>query len=97
MCWNLEEAGSKASEGTDFPGRVRASRRASVLLPCPFHRLPAEAVAQIEGGSPHLKRSILKVGLPTSNDLIKKRNPSQVYPTTWVLVNSRCSQDDNQE
>lgn len=36
------------------------------------------------------------MGLPTSNDLIKK-NPSQVYPDVWVLVNSRCGQVDNQE
>jgi hypothetical protein len=32
-------------------------------------------VLQIKGGSSHLKRSGLKVGLPTSNDLIKTKIP----------------------
>jgi hypothetical protein len=32
-----------------------------------------------------------RVGLPNSNDLIKKC-PSQLCPAVWVLVNSRCSQ-----
>lgn len=35
--------------------------------------------------------------LPTSKDSIKKKNSTQVCPVIWVLVNSRCSQFDNQE
>jgi hypothetical protein len=34
--------------------------------------MPAEDVVQIKGSSSHLRRSGLKVGLPTSNDLIKQ-------------------------
>lgn len=34
--------------------------------------------------------------IPTSNNLIKK-NPSEVYPATWVLVHLRYSQVDNQK
>jgi hypothetical protein len=56
----------------------------SFLLPCPLWWLPGKHVAQIKGGSSHLKnkkktdkqtknRSKLKVGLPTSNDLMKKK------------------------
>jgi hypothetical protein len=49
-------------------------------------------VAQIEDGSSHLKRSGLKVGRPTSNDLVFNfLNLSEVYPDTWVLFNYRCS------
>jgi hypothetical protein len=39
-----------------------------------IERLPAEGVAQIKGGCTHLKRHKLKVGLLTSNDLIKKQS-----------------------
>ncbi|KAM7318227.1 hypothetical protein ACRRTK_022964 [Alexandromys fortis] len=52
-------------------------------------------MAQMNGGSSRLKRSRLRVGLPTLNAVIKK-NPSQMYPATWVLAHSRCSQPDNQ-
>lgn len=38
----------------------------------------------------------LRVSLSTLNDLIKE-NPSQVYPDTYILVTSKCSQIDNQE
>lgn len=41
--------------------------------------------AQIKGGSSHLKRSRIKVGLPTLNYLIKKNKPLA------VLVHSRYS------
>ena len=43
----------------------------------------------------YCRRYKLKVGLPTSNDLIKK-NPSQMYAAAWALVNSIRSQVDNQ-
>jgi hypothetical protein len=43
-------------------------------------RLPTEGMAQIRGGFSHLKRSGLKVVLPTLHDLTeKKKSPSQVY------------------
>jgi hypothetical protein len=51
----------------------------------------------------HLKRSGLKVDLPTLNYLIKNKQtnkqtkPSQLYPGAWVLTNSRYSQVGNQE
>jgi hypothetical protein len=42
------------------------------------------------------ENSIENMGLPISNDLIKK-NSLKVLPVTWVLVNSSCRQADNQE
>lgn len=39
-------------------------------------------MAKIKGGYSHLKKASLKVGLPTSKDLLKKNSPSQVYPGT---------------
>ena len=56
----------------------------SFLLPCPLYRLPAEGVAQIKGGLSHLKQSGLKVGPLVLKDLIKEKNPSQVYPAAWL-------------
>lgn len=55
------------------------------LLPYALYRLPTEGVNQNKGGSPqlkrsglkmlfHLKRSGIKVGLPTSDDLTKKKS-----------------------
>ena len=52
-------------------------------------------MAQIKGGLSHLKQSGLKVGPLVLKDLIKEKNPSQVDPAAWVLVNSRCGQADN--
>lgn len=43
-----------------------------------------------------LERTRLKVGLPTSDDIIDD-NASVVCPATLVLVDSRCSQVDNRE
>jgi hypothetical protein len=43
MCWNPEEVGSRATEGMDLPGKMRAS-----FLPLsPLNKLPAEGVALI--------------------------------------------------
>jgi hypothetical protein len=56
---------------------VRASRpraRANFILSCPLYRLPAEGVAQINGGASHFKRSGLEVGLPTLSGLVKGKN-----------------------
>ncbi|EDL82258.1 rCG29069 [Rattus norvegicus] len=92
---NPKEVGSNASEGMDFP--ETGSRQKSFLPPCPLYRLPAESVAQIKGGSYYFKISGLKIGFPTSNYLIKKKIPSQVYPAAWVLVNFRYSPTGNQE
>lgn len=64
-------------------------------------------MAQIVGGSSHLKRSGVKVwlptsktgsevGVPTSNDLIKENTLKGVCSHFWVLANSRCGHHDNQ-
>lgn len=37
------------------------------------------------------------MGLATSNNLIKKKPPSQVYKAAWILVNYRCSKVHSQE
>jgi hypothetical protein len=52
MCWQSE--GKQEKNGQ------------TLLSPMPFYRLPAEGMAQIKGGSSYLKRSGLKVDLPTS-------------------------------
>jgi hypothetical protein len=80
ICWNPKEVGFKTRQGTNFPGKVRA-RRLRAKAPF-FHivlcRLPP-------AGAGHLKRSQLRVSLPTSHDSIKK-NLSKVYPVTWVWL-----------
>lgn len=83
-------------ERTCWKGKQKQAgkERKSLLLPCPLCGLPAEGMGQSKVGSSHLRR--LEVDLPTSNDLIKK-NPAQMCPVTWGLVNSRCSPVDNQE
>jgi hypothetical protein len=71
--------------------RDRERKIEHFLLPCHFYRLPGGDITQIKDGSFYLRRSRLKMNLPTYSDLIKKHNPLQVDPTIWVLVNSRCS------
>lgn len=67
ICQN-PEVGSNSSEEMDLQSR---SRKQEQKLPSfiPLHRLPSEGLTQIKGGSPHLKRFRLKVGVSTSNDL----------------------------
>lgn len=43
-----------------------------ILLPHPLYRWPPEIMALIKDGSSYLRRSRLKVVLPTSNHLVKK-------------------------
>lgn len=77
----LKEVGSDATEGMDLPVRVRADRqRAKSFF---SHVLYLKVWPR------------LKEGLHISNDF-RKKNPSQVCPTTQSLVNSRCSQVENQ-
>jgi hypothetical protein len=64
-----EEVGSHASDG-------KRTKRAVLLLPSPFYRLPPEGEPQIKGVPSHLSRSALEIGLPSSNDA----NLLQVYP-----------------
>ena len=75
----VEEArASRQREGERGGKRERVKERVRervFFFPCSLYRLAAESVAQIKGEFPHLKRSRLKVGLSTSNDLIKKKNP----------------------
>ena len=72
--FSICQLGSNASEGL-ASGRARASRqeRGSFLLPCLLYRLSAEGMAQIKGGSAHLRRSGLEEGLHTSNEARKKK------------------------
>lgn len=55
----FQKVRSNAYNGLYLPARVRVS----FLLPHFLSRLPAEGVAQITGGSFHLRRSGIKVGL----------------------------------
>lgn len=74
-----EKEGSNASEGVDLPLRVRASwGRASTSFLCAlFIGCHWEVWYRFE------------VGLPTSNDPLKK-NSTQVYPAFCMTVNLRC-------
>jgi hypothetical protein len=103
--WNPEEVRSNASERMDLPSQSKqaeqalSSSKSFIWLPSEGgsdyrHIFPLQKI-QIKDRSFLLKRSGLKMGLPTSNDL-RKKNPSQVYPAAWVLVNSRYSQTDDQ-
>lgn len=67
---NPNEVGSNASKSES-----KQIKRASLLLPWPPYSLPVEGVAQVKGESPHLKRSGIKVGLPTLNNVVKKKIP----------------------
>lgn len=81
--WQCRNGLASESESTQVT-------RTSFLPPCLLARLP-QSTAQIKDGSAHVRRCRLKVGLPSSNNLIKKNNLSQVYPGTRALINSRCS------
>lgn len=53
-------------------GMERVSNQASslsIFFTCPLHRLPEGGVLQIQGGSPYLKRSALKVDFPIETEL----------------------------
>lgn len=83
----------------DLPVRTRANRQRKQASS--FHILltelwswlklifPALQKICIKGGSSHLERSGLKMELPTSNGLAKKKKKNlQEYLAAWVLVNS---------
>lgn len=52
----------------------------SLSLPWPVYKLPAEDVAQIKGKYFQFRRPRFKVACLTSNDLIMRKSPPQVYP-----------------
>lgn len=62
----------------ELPMRMRASKERKPHSSMSLHRLSAEGVTQIKDVSFHLKRSGLKEGLFTSNDLIEKKIPHSV-------------------
>lgn len=94
---HIEEAGANASEGINLIEEGKQAKNTSFFLPRRhLHRLLLDSAAQIKGGSYHLRRHRLKMSLLTPSDLIEK-NPSLVYPPTWVLVSSRGSKVDKQE
>lgn len=80
-----------ANGGTDLPVRARRQGAKASFFHNPVSRLPAEGVAQVRGASG------LKVGAPTSRDLIKEKKSLTGIKHTWFLLNSKRCQDDNQE
>ena len=50
----------------------KQAKKAAPSSSMAFYRLPAEGVAQIKGGSSHLKRSGLEVGLPRAGGMAKQ-------------------------
>lgn len=77
---NSKEIGSNASGGTDLLPRARLCKQEYKFPWCPLCRLPAEGMAQIIGGSSHLKR----YGLELQMIFFKKKNFSKVYAPAWV-------------
>lgn len=59
----------------------KQAKKASFLLPRPYVGCQQKVWLGLKVDFPHLKRSGLKMELPTLNDLIKK-NSSQTYPAT---------------
>jgi hypothetical protein len=75
------ESQEVVSEGMELPIKESKQRESkSFLLPCPLQRSPQETVAQIKGGSSHLKDPDKRWFLNSSNEL--RKNPSQVYPAS---------------
>lgn len=76
----------------------KQAKRESFLLKYRLHRLPVEGVAKIKSESPHLRIFRLKVGLPTSDDFIRKLNPhgyaqqlvSWLIPDVVKLTTRNC-------
>ena len=69
---NAKEVGSNVNKGMDLLGsREQTGKEQKHSSSMFLYTLPAEGVAQIKGGSSHLKRSRLKVCLPASNDSTK--------------------------
>lgn len=66
MCWNSEEVSSNSSKGIDFTSESNSKQVRNNYF---FHVryvvcCLAEGVVQVKDRSSHLKRSVLKVGLP---------------------------------
>ena len=59
----------------------------SSLLPCLYRVCRQKVWPCLKMDFSYPRRSELEVGLFTSNDLSKK-NSSQAYPATWILINS---------
>lgn len=79
---------TKQNKTTNQPNKQKTKQPSSISL----YKLPAEGMAQIKDGSSCLKISVLKVGLRTSNDLIKGKIPHSCTQARWGLVSSRCRQ-----
>lgn len=60
-CLSWSSVGSMPVKGWTWQQERKQAKRASFPLAWPLYRLPAEGVAQIKGGSFHLRRSGLKV------------------------------------
>lgn len=91
-----EEVASTTHEGMDFLARGKAStQRAKVSF---FRGLYTGRHQKVWATwkDPPSKDPFQRLGLLISTDLVKKTH-SQVYPASWVLVNSRCNQVDNQK
>lgn len=100
-CQNTEEAGSTVNEGMDSPAGAREEHAGKEqVLPSSFHihhkGYHQKVKPRFMVDLPTVNDLGSRVGLPTSHYLIEK-NSSQVYPVTWVLVNSKYSQSDSQE
>jgi hypothetical protein len=81
--WNLNEVAVTSVRGwTCSRSKSKQVKRESFLLPCLLYGLPVECVVQIKDLSFDFKRSRLEPSLLTLSDLIKEKNPSQVYSPT---------------
>lgn len=74
------------SQGIYLPERASRQRDQAPFFQVPYIGLLAEGVAQIVGGSSDLRRSKLKVGLPTSDDLMKGKEQSLTGAPDCLVV-----------
>lgn len=79
----------------------QSGKRQIFLFLCPLYNRPSEVQPDEniwnKVDSSHLRRSEFKENIPTSNELIIRNNPSQVYIASWVLIKFSCSKINYQD
>lgn len=91
-CWNPEYVSSNAKLRNGLASKSEVSRQRKKKYHSSVFCL-RKVWTRLKNVPSHLKRSRVKAILPTLNVFIKKI-PSQMYPSSWIVVNSRCSQAD---
>ena len=95
ICSNPKEVGSNAREGMDLLARIeQAGKEQKLPSSMSLYRRPAEGMAWII--SP-IQKIQIKIASSHFKWFNYEKNLSHLYLASWVLVNSRWSQVNNQE